>query len=124
MLEARLDLGNDEIVLRAVREWISKTLEVLPPDLLDDVLLVANELVSNMIDHAEGPRSLSLRLRDGQLRVEATDGSPRATPIVGRSRLSESRGRGLIIVNACSTSWGVDLAHDHKTVWAEVPLGT
>ena len=122
MQEAHLDLGNGEIVLSAVREWVSQVLGALPPDLLDDVLLLANELVSNMIDHAKGPRSLSVRQSSDRLRVEATDGSPHATPVVGRSRLSESRGRGLVIVNACSTSWGVEVAHGRKTVWAEVPF--
>jgi hypothetical protein len=83
-------------------------------------LCVASELATNAVVHARHP--FIVRLDVGEtLRIEVTDGSPRA-PIVRSPPPDAENGRGLLIVSQLSTRWGVDWIADCKVVWAEVPL--
>jgi hypothetical protein len=54
------------------------------------------------------------------VRVEVDDGSPEL-PVVGRSRLGASRGRGWLLISRLCRSWGADpLPAGGKTVWAVI----
>lgn len=108
-----------------VRRWIRATLTNFPSDLLDDVLTVCTELVSNAYDHARGPRDIRVRLlpTGRTVRVEVDDGSPLKLPLMGTSSLGDFRGRGLILVDHMATRWGVFAHADRKTVWAEFTPG-
>lgn len=121
-LEAHLDLVDAGPSLHGVRHWVADHLTALPGELVEDVVLVVHELVCNAFDHAEGPRDLILRRDGAVLRVEVTDGSPKDLPVPGRSRLRETRGRGLLLVARISRGWGVELRRGRKTTWAEVDL--
>src|SRR4051812_26741739 len=67
---------------------------------VEDVELLATELVSNAYDH--GTRPLAARLwrpaRRGLVRLEVDDASPDHLPVLGVSRFGANRGRGLIMV--------------------------
>lgn len=116
-----LDLDARSEQLGAVRRWVGEVLADLGDDDLDDCVLVVNELVSNAFDHADGPRCARLRRSEGPcvVRAEVDDASP-GELVPGRSRLGDSRGRGLIIVERLSEDWGVDARVRGKTVWAEI----
>jgi anti-sigma regulatory factor (Ser/Thr protein kinase) len=110
--------------LADIRVWAAAELGLLGEDHLSVVLLVSNELVSNAYEHANSPLRVSLR-RTGtpcRVRVEVVDGSA-AELTLGRSRLNENRGRGLVLVDELSTDWGVSANLVGKTVWAEVSCG-
>jgi anti-sigma regulatory factor (Ser/Thr protein kinase) len=82
----------------------------------EDILLVVSELVSNATRHAAGPIVVRLSLQHLCLRLEVDDGSA-AIPV--RRVPDESGGRGLQIVDAICTRWGVQRRERGKAVWCE-----
>ena len=91
----------------------------LSEDLSDDAQLVVTELVSNGIDHGEGPITLTVsRKADGML-VEVHDESPKE-PQLRPVDPSSARGRGMQLVQALSVRWGTTPGDDGKVVWAEL----
>ncbi|MCU1502385.1 MAG: regulatory protein [Ilumatobacteraceae bacterium] len=108
--------------LKAVRDslrWLP-----LPAQLVADIVLAASELVTNALQYAPGPCEFSARYptRAGAVRVEVTDSWP--SPLLrpnGPAAPDAIAGRGLRIVAAIVTRWGVDhTSPDGKTVWFEV----
>ncbi|WP_306320859.1 MULTISPECIES: ATP-binding protein [unclassified Streptomyces] len=95
------------------------------PELADDAELALTELIANVVRHVPGRRCTVRMMRtaaDG-VRVEVSDAHPvppvPQTPHAGE--LAES-GRGLAIVAALVTRWGVvphDAPRTGKTVWFE-----
>ncbi|MCE6995513.1 ATP-binding protein [Saccharothrix sp. S26] len=104
-----------------VRRWTAEALTDLTDDELDDCLLVVTELVSNAYDHGLPPCRLRLfrSLDPCFVRIEVDDASP-DRPVLGHSRISDLRGRGIMIVDRLCKDWGVTSHADHKTVWAEL----
>jgi anti-sigma regulatory factor (Ser/Thr protein kinase) len=99
----------------------------VPAPLLNDVIAVVGELVGNAIRHAEalpgGVVRISWRLRPdtGTVEVRVTDGgagerAPSTRP-AGPEALD---GRGLHIVAALASRWGVERDGLGQSVWAEV----
>lgn len=96
-----------------------------------DVELVVSELVTNAVLHAADSEVLQLslvNLTDG-VRIVVADGSS-ITPVVrdlsgppgsvdGRSYATS--GRGMALVHALATRWGVDPREHGKQVWVELP---
>ncbi|MEU4804275.1 ATP-binding protein [Actinosynnema sp. NPDC023587] len=113
--------GRDQLV--EVRRWVERLLgDVVDPQAMGDVLLVVTELVSNAYDH--GRRALEVRVvrpswRTRRVRVEVDDTSSEL-PVLGRSRIADSRGMGLVLVNALSAAWGTLPRPGGKTVWADI----
>ncbi|MGH9298569.1 MAG: ATP-binding protein [Acidimicrobiales bacterium] len=103
----------------AARRWLLATLEEWGLDDMDyDLSLVISELVTNAVLHAGTEIGLRL-VRDETLRLEVSDAS--GTLPVRRSRPAPSAttGRGLQLVDALATRWGVKKSGNGKTVWAE-----
>lgn len=117
---ARFALPEDKPNLAAMRTWAAELLSDLPEDLRLDVLLVCTELASNAYEHASGPRVLRMERLDDLIRVEVDDGTPADLPNLGESRLSDVRGRGLVMVAHISRCWGTRATEHGKTVWAEI----
>lgn len=88
---------------------------------VDDAILVADELVSNALQHGAAPRSCRLILtHDGaRVRIEVDDSSPRDPRL---RPPDHTGGRGLILVDRLASRWGFDRHDSHKTVWAELTL--
>jgi anti-anti-sigma regulatory factor/anti-sigma regulatory factor (Ser/Thr protein kinase) len=81
--------------------------------------LIVTELLSNSVRHAGTPMELSLIHVRPYLRVAVRDGStelPRRTDADAEG----VSGRGLIIVEAFSSSWSSNLTPDGKVVWAVI----
>lgn len=106
----------------AIRSALAKRLD---PTVIENLLMVASELVSNSVMHAALPpdEHISLRLwSNSRLRLEVEDrgrGFARsaADPLV---RAGDPGGRGLAIVAALSDRWARE---EDQTVWvwAELP---
>jgi len=90
--------------------------------LLDDVSMVVSELTANAITHARSDCQLRMSLSDGRLRIEIVDagfGTPEPQP----HSVTEEHGRGLHIIDALTSAWGMEVVPGHgKVVWAEFPL--
>jgi anti-sigma regulatory factor (Ser/Thr protein kinase) len=104
-----------------VRSLTRVALSGLSADALEDILLVVTELVSNAFDHGESPFWMWLYLSPAPcvVRCEVNDTGP-DVPVVGKSRLSDFRGRGMVLVDQLATRWGVTHRDGYKTVWAEI----
>ncbi|MBD0839613.1 MULTISPECIES: SpoIIE family protein phosphatase [unclassified Streptomyces] len=88
----------------------------------DAVLLVVSELVTNALVHTDGQVRLDLTLVNGRLRIAVADTSPR-TPVKPTSIGWEATGgRGILLVEAMSASWGTLPVSGGKQVWSELPL--
>lgn len=91
-------------------------------DVADAAELALTELVANVVRHVPGRRcqTLIILLPGRGVRVEISDASPRLPRTVAGDVLDEG-GRGLLLVEAVTDGWGVELRGDGrgKTVWFE-----
>jgi two-component sensor histidine kinase len=85
---------------------------------LDAVALCVSELVTNALDHAAPPYELRIERSRSRLRVEVADASE-GQPVLLPVKPTAVRGRGIFLVEAVATTWGVQPTNDGKTVWAE-----
>jgi anti-sigma regulatory factor (Ser/Thr protein kinase) len=93
----------------------------VPQSLCDDLRLVASELVTNAVLAGSPHIGVTLALQDDRVVLRVSDEAagwpePRMTDIY------DIGGRGLPLVSAISTSWGVRLSGTGKVVWAELRL--
>ncbi|MFB7359462.1 ATP-binding protein [Streptomyces gardneri] len=84
--------------------------------LVESAELLLTELVTNALQHAGGRGFLRVRveLRGSLCRIEVNDGSPQR-PKPREATPSDESGRGLLLVDAISDSWGV--SEDGTTTW-------
>lgn len=92
---------------------------------VDDVVLVASELVGNAVVHGDavvdGALDVGWDVEDEQVIVRVNDGSD-ARPELKQPDGTATGGRGLAIVDAIAADWGVRSAGSGKQVWARVPV--
>ena len=96
--------------------------ELRPAGVGEDTLchaqLLVTELVTNAARHAQSAVDLTIAGGHGRVRIEARDDSS-AIPIAGVE--TETRHRGLQLIEDLSEGWGVDVRGDEgKTVWCEL----
>lgn len=89
---------------------------------LDAALLVVSELVTNAIAHTQGEVRLDVTLSSDRLRIAVNDASPRSPVKPANQNWEATGGRGLLIVEASTASWGSVPLSGGKQVWAEIPL--
>jgi anti-sigma regulatory factor (Ser/Thr protein kinase) len=93
-------------------------------DSVDDVVLVASELVGNAVVHTVGQLdelSVSWEIEPVTVVVRVTDTSP-TLPRPSSADPNRPGGRGLAIVAAIASDWGVQRSRQGKQVWARVPV--
>ena len=88
-------------------------------ELIELTELLANELVTNSVLHADSEVELAVNMEGDRLRVEVRDENPQA-PIRKDYSLSAATGRGLVLVEELSADWGSERANDGKVVWFEL----
>ena len=97
--------------------------ELRPAGVGEDTLchaqLLVTELVTNAARHAQSAVDLTIAGEHGRVRIEARDDSS-AIPIAP-SVDTETRHRGLQLIEDLSEGWGVDVrGDDGKIVWCEL----
>jgi anti-sigma regulatory factor (Ser/Thr protein kinase) len=107
------------------RAWVSARTPGLARDTTEDALLIVSELVTNAVRHGDGDIVVGLDVRADRVRIEVRDDSPEL-PVIPTEHPPTDRpaGRGLLIVAATASDWGVERARgaQGKTVWAELHL--
>ncbi|MER6220969.1 SpoIIE family protein phosphatase [Streptomyces sp900105755] len=88
----------------------------------DAVLLVVSELVTNALVHTQGPVRLELVLRGDRVRVCVSDSSPRAPAKPVIVDWESTGGRGLLLVEAVSESFGTVPVAGGKQVCSEIAV--
>ena len=86
---------------------------------VDDVELIASELVTNALRHGGGVRCVSLFRSKGYVRLEVSDSSTKM-PTIKSARETDTGGRGIAIVTRLADRWGVEVQPEGKTVWAQI----
>jgi anti-sigma regulatory factor (Ser/Thr protein kinase) len=107
-----------------LREW-----GVTPSDLIEDVLVVVSELVSNAVVASRAlPETPPVRVWVccdwARVLVEVGDENP-ARPVRTSPNEDALSGRGLVVIEALSSSWGWFSATHHglaKVVWADLHI--
>ncbi|MEV0173534.1 PAS domain S-box protein [Streptomyces sp. NPDC050803] len=89
----------------------------------DDALLLVSEILTNAVQHAEGPLGLHARRTATDLTVEVSDRSPHL-PQPRQAAENEESGRGLLLVRTLADSWGVQPTDEGKTTWFSLKLET
>ncbi|MFD7713994.1 ATP-binding protein [Streptomyces sp. NPDC059786] len=89
--------------------------------LTESVVLCVSELVTNGVTHGMGDVSLRVRCWSNEIHVEVADGS--SVPATTRSTTADdTSGRGLLLVEALSWTWGV--SEDGRTTWCTFRIPT
>lgn len=105
----------------AARRFVGENLERWRcTEALDTVTLLVSELVTNAVVHARAEPDLAVVLLADRIRVEVTDDAPGEPSVRDPGDVDES-GRGMALVDALASAWGVTQRGGHKTVWFEVP---
>ncbi len=115
-----LDARDLPVVRTSVRDFARSA-----GDVVDDLVLAASELVTNALVHAGGPCHVAALRTPSVFRLAVTDTDPAplrlaACPVGPQA----SSGRGLAIIAAIASRWGVAPADAGKTVWFEVDIPT
>ncbi len=117
-LDAAVTMPGDVRSIRQARRWLAALLAGHP--VADDAVLCLSELATNASVHSRSRQpggSYSIRTAAGPavVRVEVTD---QGGPWHG-SDGDSCRGRGLAVVAALASSWGVTGGSAGRTVWCE-----
>lgn len=102
------------------REIVRSRLEGVAPEVVETVELLTSELVNNAILHGSGVAALVLEVENDRVHVEVHDTDPTLQLAPLRHAPSSVRGRGLAIVDALATVWGVNPRPVGKSVWFEL----
>lgn len=91
------------------------------PGVDHDAALLVNELATNALLHTRAPAELVLQAGTDELRVEVHDRSA-ALPRRRRYSGTSTTGRGLWLLDAIASAWGVERTGGGKQVWFTLPL--
>ncbi|NWF24772.1 SpoIIE family protein phosphatase [Streptomyces sp. PKU-EA00015] len=113
---------NDPEALRSSRHMVRAAVRAWGAhERADEVELAADELITNALLHTDGGAVVTVRVLSGierRMRVEVED---RSSALPRRRDAGESgvSGRGLMLVDRLSESWGVESRGSGKCVWCE-----
>jgi len=129
-LVAAATYDPDSASVPAARRFVRETLTSwrVPGcgDLLADAELLTSELVTNAVLHAETPLRVTCRAHGCEVEVSVLDRQPECTIPGGPGHMADAdreAGRGLVLLAALSSSWGVTYASAAKTVWFRLQPG-
>ncbi len=115
--------------VRQVRHFLGDVLRLWGLDgLLDELQLLASEVVTNALIHAHSEVDMRLREYPDRIRVEVRDSDPHPPVPVPEPEAEEAAeepaesGRGLLIVDSVASAWGSSPAGRGKTTWFEIEI--
>jgi DNA-binding NarL/FixJ family response regulator len=121
--QASRSFAGDVSTVPEARDFVRRTLTDWGVASVDEAMLVVTELASNAVVHAHSAYDVRLsRSAAGVLRIEVGDDDP-GTPEPQPFSATLEHGRGVVLVSALATSWGIDTesrAGRGKVTWAEL----
>lgn len=118
----QVQLSCDPASARLARRLVEQVCNEwgIPATVTDAAVVVASELTDNMVYHARSDGWLRLELRRNMLTVAVADADPRP-PRLRVPGLGAVGGRGLVLVDKLSRTWGTAARlPDGKVVWAVI----
>ncbi|WP_433331901.1 ATP-binding protein [Spirillospora sp. CA-294931] len=116
-LGAHLDIdrgrAEGQAARKEIRERAAKV--IADPGTVDDVELMAAEAIANAVLHGTGTIRVTICTDGVRLRVEVRDQGPRDLDVHGRNRIDH--GRGLAVIDALATEWGLDRSESETHLW-------
>ena len=100
---------------RRLADWLDRRLEASG---FDNAMLLTSELVTNAVIHGQGDVMLRAGLDDDRLLVEVIDEGHGFERVVREEDFDSVGGRGLRIVDAEASRWGIHEGTTH--VWFEL----
>ncbi|MFD6464861.1 ATP-binding protein [Streptomyces goshikiensis] len=105
------DLSAADLPARAARRFVEDILRPLANEAVQDVALVADELVANAETHACGVACLVLEVYGDVIVLTVCDRGPGIRGITARQAApDDTNGRGLALVAALSAAWSAQPA--------------
>lgn len=124
-MELREPVKHTAAGVSAARRTVVRQLEAWGmSNSIDDMQIIVSELVTNALRYGKDPIELRLRVFGNFLRIEVFDSNIVDVPRPRQATASESTGRGMPLIDALTSQWGVDVSTSRKVVWAHVPLVT
>lgn len=119
---ADLELDATPASVREGRDFLGRALaEWDCGRIADDARLLLSEILTNAVQHAQGPLRVRVRRGSAELTVEVDDRSAQL-PRPRRAGEDEESGRGLALAGTLADTWGVRLMDDGKTTWFTLRL--
>jgi anti-sigma regulatory factor (Ser/Thr protein kinase) len=119
-MDACLEFECDPQMAVVARQFLRQRLEAWEATShIDAAVLVASELVTNAVLHARTAMTLRVEMRGDLIRIEVFDGNPRL-PMPASCPPDATSGRGLALISALSSAWGIEHRDGGKVVWAEI----
>lgn len=103
------------IARQSLLSWFGAALE---EEQLDTAKLLISELVSNAVVHGQGKITIRADLNDDRIVVEVIDQGEGFEREVRQHDFDDLHGRGLAIVDALASRWGIHEGTTH--VWFEL----
>lgn len=119
LASASVELAPDSSAAKVARDWVAAALDGWPVQSVETARLLVSELVTNAVLHAGTEIDLRCSLEEARARFEVADGRGDG-PLAKRYSHDSPTGRGLRLVDALSTEWGVTRSPRGKTVWFAV----
>jgi anti-sigma regulatory factor (Ser/Thr protein kinase) len=109
------DASAPSVARAATKRYLAGKVD---PDRLGELILVISELVSNASIHGRGQIVLRLQVADEVIRGEVIDQGAGFEHKVRARGPEEVSGRGLFLVDALTSCWGIHEGTTH--VWFEI----
>jgi anti-sigma regulatory factor (Ser/Thr protein kinase) len=124
MESVETQLPNSTSSPQLARAFLRSALQTWKLDGFGEVTeLLVSELVANVVTHVAAPMTLRVARGPSTIRVEIDDPSTEI-PVVRHPGAAEEHGRGVLLVDQLSDSWGVEPRANGKTVWFELGVAT
>ena len=118
-LELTRDLRASRVARGALARWYGGRLH---GEELEAAKVIVSELVSNAVVHGVGRVLLASELDEDRLLIEVVDDGSGFAHTMREVRFDALSGRGLAIVDATASRWGIHEGTTH--VWAEIERKT
>jgi anti-sigma regulatory factor (Ser/Thr protein kinase) len=102
------------------RQAVRSVLGQVDSEVRETVELLVSELVTNTIVHGSGDAALLVEVGQGCVHVEVADSDPTLDLEPLRVEPTSEHGRGLAIVDALASSWGIEPRLVGKAVWFDL----